>query len=136
MPKQQYYRNLFLFSAAWNLLLAGSALLLQVWQLSAADTALLRGWQFPIGYLYFVCLFGFGYYLVAKDIDSNHGVVILGILGKVGVFVIFMADYLWGAGDIIQTLIGAADLFFAVLFIEFLYTHQRHQACTVITTAA
>lgn len=136
MPKQAYYRNLFLVSAAWNLLLAGSALLIQVWQFIAADTALLPGWQFPIGYLYFVCLFGFGYYLVAKDIENNHGLVILGILGKLGVFVIFMADFLWGASDLSQTLIGVVDLVFAFLFIEFLYTYKRHQACPLITTPA
>jgi len=136
MPRQTYYRNLFLVSAAWNLLLAGSALLLQLWQFIAAGTALLPGWQFPIGYLYFVCVFGFGYYLVAKDIDNNHGLVILGILGKVGVFVIFMADYLWGAGDITQTLIGGVDLLFAFLFVEFLYTYRQHQARVLMTTVA
>lgn len=134
MQKQHYYRKLFLISAAWNLLLAGSALAVQLWQFIAADTALFPGWQFPIGYLYFVFVFGVGYYLVARDLDNNHGIVQLGILGKVGVFAIFMADFIWGAGDLTQTLIGGVDLLFALLFIEFLYTRRPRQSAPEATT--
>ncbi len=130
MPRKRYYRALFLVSAAWNLLLAGGGLLVQYSQLTAVGTELYLGWQFPVGYMYFVFLFGFGYYLVARDIDNNHGIVTMGILGKLGVFAIFIIDFHWGAGNISQTLIGGVDLLFAFLFIEFLYTYARGQVTT------
>lgn len=126
MPRQAYYRYLFLVSAFFNILLAASGLIMQIGQLELSHNSLLPGWQFPIGYSYFVLIFGIGYYFVSKDIHSNHGIVKIGILGKAGVFIIFMTDFIWGAGTLFTTLIATADLLFGFLFLEFLYAYRRH----------
>jgi hypothetical protein len=131
MTKQYYYRAMFIVSALFNCLLAGSALIMQTGALVSSNTDLPQGWQFPMGYLYFVLVFGIGYYLVSRDLNSNHGIVILGILGKIGVFLIFLADYLWGSNALPQTLIGGVDLLFAFLFIEFLHSYKENKNVAV-----
>ena len=115
---------MFIVSALFNIIMAAPALISQTGQLASTETGLYQGWQFPIGYLYFVLVFGVGYYLVSRNINHNHGIVVLGILGKVGVVTIYLIDYIWGAGLLIQTLIVAIDFLFALLFIEFLYSYR------------
>lgn len=124
MSKNSYYRVMFVVSALFNILVAAPELIGQTAQLVSSDANLPQGWQFPIVFLYFVVVFGVGYYLVSRDISRNHGIVILGILGKIGVFFIFLMDYVWGAGILFQAVIGCVDLLFAFLFIEFLYSYN------------
>ena len=48
---------------------------------------------FLIFTLFFACLFGLGYYWVSEDIDQNHGIVKMGIIGKLGTAVIIPWAY-------------------------------------------
>jgi hypothetical protein len=125
MPKQGYYRKMFFIGAVWNWGATLSFALGYTFIFSLFNMELPK---YPIFFLLFLGLafsFGLGYYWVSKDLHANHGIVKMGIVGKLIVFV----GILWAciAGQIHFVLLGAgvADLIFAVLFIEFLMTYRR-----------
>jgi hypothetical protein len=69
-----------------------------------------------------LCLaFGVGYVIVGLDIDSNHGLVAIGILGQGLLFVIVTLQ--WTAGNVylVGLASGFIDLSFAVAFACFLW---------------
>lgn len=79
----------------------------------------------------FVALFGYGYWLVARDPARNDGIIILGIIGKVLVFGLFMADAIAGRIQFAVALPTSIDALFAILFVEFLLSRRRMAATTV-----
>ncbi len=127
MPKQEYYQKLFFIGAIWN------------W---VATTTLIFGYKilfplfgmvlpvYPVFFLMFLGLcfvFGIGYFWVSQDLGKNHGIVKMGIIGKLLVFV----GLLWAGitGQIHFILIGAGivDLVFSILYIEFLRTYENRE---------
>ena len=36
---------------------------------------------------------GIGYYIVGRDINKNHGIVLLGIIGKIIIFIFFLVAF-------------------------------------------
>lgn len=119
---------LFRVGALWNLAVGLGALLFPRWTI-----ALFHGDEFPsaaLAFFYFsgfagcVVLFGIGYWLVSLDVRQNHGLVVLGILGKLGV-VLFFPYRVWVGDTTAWILLPAAiDLFFVVLYADFL--RRRH----------
>ena len=93
MPKENYYRKMFFIGAIWNwvatiTLCFGYKALFPVY-----DMALPR---YPVFLLMFsgLCfVFGLGYYWVSRDLSKNHGIVRMGIAGKLLVLV----GFLWAA---------------------------------------
>ena len=127
MPRENYYKRMFFVGAVWN------------W-LATVPFAIGYRFLFPLlglpdpNYVVFLQLFlglafvyGLGYYWVSRDIHRNHGIVRMGIIGKLIVFAGFVRA--WIAGEIPWFLIGPGivDLIFAVMFMEFLvfYGKQR-----------
>ncbi len=126
MEKIAYYKNLFLIGATWNWLATLSFALGYKWIFALFSMNLP---VFPVFFILFLGLafvFGIGYYWVSRDINKNHDIVKMGIIGKVFVFVAL----LWAgiSGQIAWPLAGAGvvDLLFALLFIEFLITSSKH----------
>ncbi len=128
MPKEGYYKKMFFIGAIWN------------W---VATLTFAIGWKFlfPLfgmafpNYLVFYMLFlglcfvfGIGYFWVSRDISSNHGIVRMGIIGKLLVFVGFLIA--WYMGEVALIIVGAGvvDLIFAILFIEFLNSYGKMEA--------
>lgn len=119
------HRPLFLAAAAWNILVGAAALAFRPFAVelfygpaALTDDLLARlTWgDFWIN----VILLGLGYYIVSRDTSKNHGLVRLGILGKLGVAAIVTHRYLTGLARPALLLPAAVDLIFAILFITFL----------------
>ena len=125
MPKQDYYKKMFFVGAIWN------------W---AATSTFIFGYKilFPLfgmelpGYPVFLMMFlglcfvfGIGYYWVSRDLTKNHGIVKMGIIGKLIVFVGLSWAGITGQVHFILVGPGIVDLVFAILFIEFLNTYKN-----------
>ncbi len=125
MPKEGYYKKMFFIGAIWN------------W---VATLTFAIGWKFlfPLfgmaspNYLVFYMLFlglcfvyGIGYFWVSRDISSNHGIVRMGIIGKLLVFAGFLIAWVMGEVPLIIVGSGIVDLIFAILFIEFLKSYGK-----------
>jgi hypothetical protein len=70
-------------------------------------------------------VFGFGYYWVSQDINKNHGIVKMGMIGKAGLFFLFTFYYLIGDIHLFIELILFDDLVFAAFFAEFLMRAKK-----------
>jgi hypothetical protein len=125
MSKEGYYKKMFFIGAIWN------------W---VATLTFAIGWKFlfPLfgmaspNYLVFYMLFlglcfvyGIGYFWVSRDISSNHGIVRMGIIGKLLVFTGFLIAWVMGEVPLIIVGSGVVDLIFAILFIEFLKSYGK-----------
>jgi hypothetical protein len=79
---------------------------------------------YPQMFLLLCLAFGIGYAIVGLDVDSNAGIVTIGILGQLSVFAVVI--WQWRAGAVYgpAVLSGVIDLGFALLFAVFLWTHK------------
>ena len=66
-------------------------------------------------------VFGIGYYMVARDLYSHTGIVLLGAIGKISVFFIFLYHLLFSGLAFMIFLAGVGDLIFSIFFIRFLF---------------
>jgi hypothetical protein len=127
--RMRYYRWMFLAAAAWNAFAAGAVLFL----LTNATFRMHMGISKPADplspQLLASCLFlfGLGYYWVSRDLSENHGIVKLGVAGKVVVFILFFGHALAGTIPVTLAVPTVVDLLFAALFLEFLI-HWRGEA--------
>jgi tryptophan-rich sensory protein len=124
MTKPNYYKNLFLIGALWNLLIAvicsAGCIFLQTPFFKAFGIPL-PSTLFPYVALFSVVLaLGIGYYLVSMDISNNHGIITIGIIGKVLIFICCLSFFLLGDANSLLLVPGIGDLVFAILFLEFL----------------
>lgn len=120
MNLKSYYRSLFVVGALWNW---GATLFFFIAYKPLYAWLNMRTPDDPIYLQLFLGLcfvYGIGYFLVSRDINANHGIVIMGIIGKIIVFIGFVVDYLTGNAHLLIVLCGTVDLIFALLFIEFL----------------
>ncbi len=72
-----------------------------------------------------VLLFGIGYYLVARDLENNHAIISLGVIGKILVFIFMLTYYILGVVDATSLVTGIIDFIFGILFIEFLVNFKK-----------
>ncbi len=71
-------------------------------------------------------VFGVGYRMVSRDLHGQKGIVVLGAIGKVVVFLLFLYHFIFSGLHVAIFLIGVGDLIFAVLFCKFLmFDHDR-----------
>ena len=122
MEKTVYYKYMFIIGAIWNLAVAIPLLIMSYIITTGLSTLGLIYYQ---AFLNSVILFGFGYYIVGRDINKNHGIVLLGIIGKILVFIFFLTYFILGIMTIFEVLAGTIDLIFACLFIEFLIKFEK-----------
>ncbi|HHQ49303.1 MAG TPA: hypothetical protein ENK19_10540 [Acidobacteria bacterium] len=120
MPRQAYYRRLFLVGAIWNWVAAGTFVL--GYRLIFPILGMAQP-VYPVFFLMFLGLcfmFGNGYHWVSRDLTRNHGIVKLGIIGKLIVFGGLTWAGLTGQVHLILIVPGVVDLVFAVLYLGFL----------------
>ncbi|NOZ95293.1 MAG: hypothetical protein GXP47_11255 [Acidobacteria bacterium] len=125
MPKREYYTRLFLVGAIWNWVAAatfmvGYPLIFPALRMPPPT--------YPVFFLMFLALcfiFGNGYHWVSRDLGRNHGIVRLGIIGKLIVFAGLAWAGLTGQIHPILVLPGVVDLVFAFLYVGFLRTAAR-----------
>ena len=124
MDKNKYYKWLFLTGAVWNIAVGLLCIIVTIFLLDFAVP--IFGMDIPPSliwlhfYFGFVAIFGIGYYLVYRDINKNHGIVILGIMEKFLVFIIAIIYFILGDINLISLLLVSIDLLYGGLFLEFL----------------
>jgi hypothetical protein len=77
----------------------------------------------PFGGLVFallVAVFGYGYFLVGRDPARNEAMVQIGIIGKLLIFLLFLAGAIAGTFPLVLMIPACGDVIFAFLFLEFL----------------
>lgn len=120
MEKRVYYKYLFIIGAIWNIVLSIYALIFPGEPRLSGESLM-----YYQGFVFLALVFGIGYFMVGIDIDKNHGIVIMGIIGKILVFILSLAYFLSGATSIDFAIIGVGDLIFAILFLEFLLNYKK-----------
>ena len=124
MTRTNYDKAMFYVAALWNWLAAVVVLLITLIFHYGLGISVLLG---PLGvqlFCMFVALFGYGYWLLARDTSRNDGIVILGVIGKVLVFGLFMAYAIAGRIQFAVAAPTSIDALFAILFVEFLLNER------------
>jgi len=68
-----------------------------------------------------IALFGYGYWMVSRDPVAHRGIIVLGIIGKLGVVVILFGHYFFGTSvNLRQASLALGDLAYAAIFIRLL----------------
>ena len=67
-----------------------------------------------------ILVYGIGYYFVSTDLSKNRGIVWMGILGKIAVFLTAIMSFAVNQFTIICFLLAIGDLIFVCLFGYFL----------------
>ena len=97
MDKNTYYKYLFVVGATWNILASLSFIMTSIFMRSAFPA---YGITVPISmiwlqsFLFLVANLGIGYFIVSLDISKNHGIVVIGIIAKLGYFLINLINLL------------------------------------------
>lgn len=125
MKREKYYRSLFLIAALWAWLVSVPYIFVY------KHTFPLVGMKIPESPVWFifscmcVALFGLGYFMVSRNLETNKGIVVMGTIGKIMVFILFLACTITGEISPLLMINASADLLFAVLFAEFLLFDKR-----------
>jgi hypothetical protein len=116
--------RLFEAAAAWNLI-AGVGAMAQpalFYRLAYAyDGPIDAVWlQMHFGFWFLIVLFGIGYGMVGRDPEHNRGILVLGVVGKTGFALFWIAQFLAWRASALLALGAVGDLAFAVLFVQWL----------------
>jgi len=128
MGKKIYYKYLFIIGATWNILASLSFILTSIFMRSAFPA---YGIVVPISmiwlqsFLFLVANLGIGYFIVCMDISKNHGIVVIGIIAKLGYFLISLIYFIIGDIGFLTLSFASVDILFSILFIEFLLNHKK-----------
>ncbi|MFX1469846.1 MAG: hypothetical protein ACFFB8_14415 [Promethearchaeota archaeon] len=128
MERKKYYKYVFLIGAIWNLLVG----LIFILTSPLVDSLVpMFGMEVPPSLIFYhsffgiVTVFGIGFYLVARDITKNHGIVVLGAITKIYVFILYLIYFVLGYSNFLPILFVIVDLIFACLFVEFLINFKK-----------
>ena len=121
------WKKMWVFAALFNFAIGIPIVLLTTWSYSLAfgisgnaiDPMAIRLWR-DFGFL--VIIIGIGYYLVARDINKNGGIVWLGIIAKAFDVITLTYRYLVDIANEIVLIPAAIDALFMLLFHSFHFT--------------
>jgi hypothetical protein len=123
LSKSEWSR-IFLLAALFNYVIGFPILLLRRWTFDLSyveavgrDPMALRLWA-DFGFA--VVLIGYGYQIVARDVDRNRGIVILGIGAKLFDVINLSTLYAWGLARPVVLIPAGIDGLFVIAFIAFL----------------
>lgn len=127
------YSRMFLVSAIWNFYFSLTGILMPKLNLKLCYGADVASDIFNNFYSYTlynfqqatILIFGIGYYIVSRDVNKNHGMVVLGIIGKTFFFVYFTYMYFTARTTIVPFLAVIGDFIFSVLFAYFLVQKRK-----------
>ena len=122
LDKKKYYMYMLIIGAIWNIIIS---LLIFLGSFFANPGLNELGIVYYQMFSMVVLLLGIGYYLVGRDLDNNHAIISLGVIGKILVFVFMLIYYILGVVDAISLFIGIIDFIFGILFIEFLINFTK-----------
>ncbi len=76
-------------------------------------------------FVWLVIVFGYGYFLVSRDPTAHRDLVLLGALGKIGVFIAVAGYWFAGLASTIFLIVVGGDLIYSLLFFRFLRTAAK-----------
>ena len=129
MRRITYYKRLFLMAGIWNLgagfICWFGANFFREFFFDVFDMVLPPS-LFAFNALFWIVIaLGVGFYIVSRDIAYNHGLVFTGMLGKTFFFIICVVTLVLKEANFLIILVGAVDLIFAFLFLEFLRSYPN-----------
>ena len=128
MERKKYYKHLFLIGAIWNFIVGGVFIVSSPLVESLIP---MFGMELPPSLIFYqtfsgyVIIFGIGFYFVARDINKNHAIVVLGAIEKFFVFLLFLIYFILGYSNFLPILFIIVDLIFGCLFVEFLVNFKK-----------
>ena len=125
MRDYKYYKKFFVVAAIWNWV---ASAVFFCWYRQIFSLFDMKPLIYPVImqlFLALVFVFGLGYYWVGGDIEKNHGIVKMGIIGKLLVFILLLIHWIQGNIPFFIFAPGIVDLVFAILFIEFLLNFPK-----------
>jgi hypothetical protein len=127
MTRGTYYRRMFYAAAIYNWLAAATTI---AKTLIPSRVPIDSPFD-PFGgqvFALMVAVFGYGYFLVGRDPARNDAMVQIGIIGKLLIFVLFLAYAIAGTFPLVLMIPACGDVIFAFLFLEFLLARRPHSA--------
>jgi hypothetical protein len=126
MVSDERYKDMFFLGSLWNLgiglgcfsfLKLSMRLMFGAKEVTSSIVATL-----PLRFFYAaVAVFGWGYYMVSKDLKKNRGIVWMGLVSKILIFAFFIYYYAKKKLKIVPVLLGFGDFIFSILFTLFLW---------------
>ena len=120
--KNETRKQIYFWGSLWNFNFAFTGLAmpgLTMWLLSGSKniiTGVLPKTFFAFFWLA-VGVFGWGYYLVSREPDKNQGIIWMGCLAKVVIFLTFARLYLRKLVTTFAFLAGVGDFIWTILFL-------------------
>jgi len=129
MKNANYYKLLFLIAGIWNL---AAGIICWIGCVLMPDV-FFRMFNMPLpsslfpfhAMFWFIIAFGIGYIIVSRDINKNHGVILIGMLAKFLFFIDCIVTLTLKEANIMLIGTGIIDLIFAILFLDFLLKAKK-----------
>ncbi|MHA1463245.1 MAG: hypothetical protein ACTSQ0_09280 [Candidatus Heimdallarchaeota archaeon] len=130
MNKAVYYKYLFLIAGLLNIIFVVIFALLTLTVSSflpffGLSTLYAEVGFWMYGFLLLSGIIGFNYFLVGLDFTKNHLVISSGMISKTTSFFLILAFFLYGTFDWPLLVLGAIQLIFVGLFIEFFVNYKK-----------
>ncbi len=130
MNKAVYYKYLFLIAGLLNIIFVVIFALLTLTVSSflpffGLSTLYAEAGFWMYGFLLLSGIIGFNYFLVGLDFTKNHLVISSGMISKTTSFFLILAFFLYGTIDWPLLVLGAIQLIFVGLFIEFFVNYKK-----------
>ncbi|HQP30706.1 MAG TPA: hypothetical protein PLB81_05210 [Deltaproteobacteria bacterium] len=129
---EKTYRDIFFVGALWNLMVGlGNLTFFKtsmriMFGKNAVTNAITS--TLPLRFFYIaVALFGWGYYMVSRNLKENRGIIWMGMAAKVIIFGTFVWYYRLRQVKILAVLAGSVDFVFTILFAIFMWDTRRKE---------
>lgn len=135
---QRFWSRIFLSAAIFNFAMGIPIFFFPVWSYGLAyhigNHEVANTYRFWSDFGFTVIAIGIGYFLVSVDVTKNHGIVWLGIIGKLYDVVVLTYRFIIGVAASIVLMPAIVDGVFVVLFILFLYQKTQRGSSTIEST--
>lgn len=123
MNRQSYNAKMLFFAAIWNFAIAIALFSLSLitpppFDLFGAETPLSLVFFHTV--VFFVFLFGIGFFIASRNVKKNISIVILGFFEKITMFIINFIYFVKGDVGTPVLFMILVDLAFGILFLELL----------------
>jgi len=128
LDKEKYYKYLFIVAGLYNII---NSLIFLLASLFMIEVFPMFGVAVPPSFVWLhltlllIIMFGIGYFIVARDLSDNHGVVVIGGLSKVIFAAVTFIYMILGEVGFMVFALGAVDIVFVCLFVEFLLKYKK-----------
>jgi len=128
LDKRKYYKGVFIFAALYNII---NAIIFIIISIMATDMFSTFGVEIPPSMVWLqlslilILIFGIGYIIVSRNLEENHGIVIIGAIAKTMFFLLSILYFVLGDINILIVLLGSVDIITVVLFVEFLFNFKK-----------